>query len=428
VARQRALLSAGMIACAMMLPDCSKQLDVLSYEAFDQPDASSVPDAGSQGCDTCRDGALCSVNRCVALASITWVSAGAEHTCMVKDGTLSCWGSNAASQLGTGDSNGRREPSVVGRDNDWLDVAAAARHSCGLRAPGMLFCWGDNNQGQLGLGGMAGTRLRSSPMRVGTFDDFTKVSCAGESCCALRDGGALYCWGSNTDGNAGVNRTANGPVVAPTQVTANGDFTSVSVGAAHSCAIRGDGTLWCWGRNNDGELGLGSARVAQRQPVRVGSANDWTSVSAGQQHTCGIRRGGLLFCWGGNGSSQVGVGREAPDGVVLVIDQPLEVELTGGWGSVVAGGFHTCARKDRAPDLMCWGRASSGQLGTGSTGELVETPTRVSTSVSLRRFALGNLHTCAFDAERQLYCWGDNVQGQLGFGDTQRRDVPEMLP
>jgi len=418
-------------SCALVSTGCSKRLNVLRYEAFDQPDASRVLDAGSSGCDACRDGYVCVVDRCAALTSITWVSAGTEHSCMVKDGVLSCWGGNSASQLGTGDSSGRRRPTEVSKDHDWFDVAAAGRHSCGLRAPGTLYCWGDNNQGQLGLGNMAGTRLRTTPTRINGFDDFSKVSCTGDSCCGLRNAGALYCWGSNIEGNAGINRNPNGnngPVTAPTPVLPDAQFTSVSAGASHSCAVRSDGALLCWGRNADGELGLGDARVSQRQPARVGTASDWISVTCGQQHTCGIRRGGTLLCWGGNTYAQVGVGREAPDGVVLVIDEPLEVDLNGGWLTVIAGAFHTCGRKERASELFCWGRGNLGQLGISNVGDYVETPTRVSSSATLRRFALGSAHSCAFDSDRQLYCWGDNTQGQLGFGDTQRRDEPELLP
>jgi alpha-tubulin suppressor-like RCC1 family protein len=411
---------------ALVAIGCSQRLEVFSYHAIDEPDASSEEDAGRAGCDACREGSLCSAGSCVPLSTIASVSTGTEHTCVALGGVLSCWGSNSAAQLGVGDSAQHRVPTRVGSNEDWLDVAAGARHTCGLRAPGALYCWGDNSQGQLGTG-MAGTRPRSSPVRVGMINDFTKVSCGGDSCCALRSGGPLYCWGANTDGNAGINRSASGAVVAPTQVSAGSGFATVSVGAAHSCAVRDDGALLCWGRNADGELGLGSSRVAQRQPTRVGSASDWHSVSCGPRHTCGIRGGGALLCWGGNDYAQVGIGREGPDGVVLVIDEPIAIDPSGGWGNVAAGGFHTCARKERSSELFCWGRANSGQLGIGAASDVVEAPTRVSTSATLRRFALGMLYGCAFDAERQLYCWGDNAQGQLGLADTSRRDEPVMV-
>ena len=365
--------------------------------------------------------------QCVARSDLAVVSAGQNHSCVILQGTLSCWGSNANGQLGSGDGTSYRAPFVIGKDRDWVDVSLGARHSCGLRAPGALYCWGDNSQAQLGMGGAGGMRVRT-PTLVGRVDDYIKLSCAGDNCCALRRSGVLQCWGDNSVGNTGTSRGGNnGLVTTPTPVVSNAKFSAVGVGASHSCAVTVGGQLLCWGLNSDGELGQGPSRDTQRMPRPVGDDSDWVSVACGEKHTCGVRTGGALLCWGGNDDGQVGVGREGPDGVRLIIDVPTAVDSSNGWGAVVAGAFHSCARKDRSNEPFCWGRASSGQLGVGDSADVVEFPTRIPALSAVRRFGLGAQHSCAFDSDRKLYCWGDNAQGQLGLGDTQRRTEPVLV-
>jgi alpha-tubulin suppressor-like RCC1 family protein len=346
---------------------------------------------------------------------------------MVLAGALSCWGSNANGQLGTGDNSQRRAPVSIGSDADWFEIAAAGRHSCGLRAPGALYCWGDNSQGQLGIGGggrMGGMRAGRSPTRVTNFTDFAALSCSGDNCCALRVDASLYCWGANSDGNAGSTSNGSNPLNTPTPLAQDSRFIKLGVGAAHSCAVRMDGALVCWGRNQDGELGLGASQNDPRAPGRVGSDSDWLSVACGQQHTCGLRRGGVVLCWGANDDGQVGIGRAGPDGVPLTPNVPTAVDTSHGWADVAAGAYHSCARKDRSAELFCWGRGANGQLGIAPSPDVVESPLRVPVISMVRSFGLGAQHSCAFQNDHQLYCWGDNAQGQLGVGDTQRRDQP----
>jgi alpha-tubulin suppressor-like RCC1 family protein len=113
--------------------------------------------------------------------------------------------------------------------------------------------------------------------------------------------------------------------------------------------------------------------------------------------------------------------------VPLVNDTPTPVDSSNGWAHVAAGAFHSCGRKERNSELFCWGRAGSGQLGVGGNPDVVESPTRVAIIGAVRRVGTGAQHSCALDADNQLYCWGDNTQGQLGVTDPQRRDEPILV-
>jgi alpha-tubulin suppressor-like RCC1 family protein len=400
---------------------CQQSLDVLTGAQPGQ-DAATASDAGQPVCEGCADAGSCAADSCNDRLPGISLASGDQHACAIVDGVLSCWGDNESAQLGTGDTSVHHAPVVVAGNSDWFAVAAGRRHTCGLRAAGMLYCWGDNSQSQLGSGG---TRWHKQPFRIGNDADFTELACGGDDCCALRHQGALVCWGSNQDGNVGVSGTGTAAVTSPSAVAAGSTFLQVAVAAAHSCAIRSDGALLCWGSNADGELGTGDSQATQRTPIQVGDGNDWFRIAVGQQHTCGLRGMGTLWCWGSNAEGQIGIGGEGPDGVQQVTNIPTGVLESSGWVDVAVGGYHSCARQHDKP-LACWGRGQSGQLGAGVM-DIGDTPLSIPQSDGFRNLALGAAFSCAFESDRTLQCWGDNTQGQLGVGDTNERDQPTVV-
>jgi alpha-tubulin suppressor-like RCC1 family protein len=411
----------GMVL-ALACAGCDETLEVLT----------PVRDAGHDaqvGC-ACDEGSVCADGQCVSLPDVRSLAAGADHTCLIRGGVIYCAGSNTYGQLGVNDTGIHSTPTRLRWAEQWFSVAAGAHHTCGLRGQdghGSLHCWGRNDSGQLGFAANGGQR-RGSLNRVGDASDWVQLQCGGDDCCALRDNGALYCWGANMEGGAGQ---ASGNVVsAPMRVAPDSTFTSYfSVGGGHSCAIRSDKALLCWGRNGSGQLGLGH-RDTQRTPTEVmNGPHDWLRVAAGGEHTCGIRGDHELVCWGSNKSSQAGADMLAPDGQPIeVIEMPMSVAYIKTWVRIAAGGSHTCALR-ATREAYCWGSGNLGQLGTAGT-RLLADPTRVSGGLKWRELALGASHSCGIsgtESEPAFYCWGDGENGKLGVGDAMQRDTPAAL-
>lgn len=194
-------------------------------------------------------------------------------------------------------------------------------------------------------------------------------------------------------------------------------FAVVSAGADYSCAVTAAGALWCWGANGDGQLGDGT-RTDHSSPVRVGVPGGVvTAVSAGAYHTCATDPAGVLWCWGANGDGQLGTGdrvdRLRPARVAAV---PARVV------SAVARTWHTCAVLATSR-VLCWGRNSVGQLGTGDTRDRL-LPTAVDTTEGFQSVTGGADHTCALTVGGQVRCWGWNLWGQVGDGTTTDRASP----
>ncbi len=244
------------------------------------------------------------------------VDAGENHACGIDDeGGLSCWGRNADGQLGV--DGIPRSPAPVAVDSSsgklWRDAAAGTKHSCAIDWDGELWCWGTNGDGQLGTGD---TASRDAPTQVGTERSWIHVAAGASHTCAIDSGGDLWCWGDNRDGELGIGDKAD-PVTSPRAVVANHGWQRLALGDRFSCGIADNRTLWCWGRNDHGQLGAGSG--SQTIPQQVGSIGDWAAIAAGRQHACAIRSLGALHCWGSNREGQLGLDdledRDAPSEV-----------------------------------------------------------------------------------------------------------------
>lgn len=204
-------------------------------------------------------------------------------------------------------------------------------------------------------------------------------------------------------------------VVAP-QSSAAGVFSGVvqaDGGGFHTCAARVDGTVWCWGENDWGQLGDGT-RSASSYPVEVQGLTGVTQVAAGQVHTCALRTDGTVWCWGAEF-----------DTVSHVHPRVTPEQVTGLTGAVQisAGTYHSCAvRSDRT--VWCWGLDNYGQLGDGATNTFRTVPVKVQGLPPAVQAKGGDMHTCARLADATVRCWGDNSSGQLGDGTTTDRTRP----
>ena len=404
------------------------------------------------------------------------VAVGGGHVCArIRDGgtiRLRCWGLNADGQLGDGSFNSRFSPVSILEGRAVSQVTAGGAHTCAL-ADGLPFCWGSNDQGQLGANG---TTRSATPVQVTAVTTPTALAAGNAFTCALV-GGAVRCWGENASGELGVG-SLDGGLPASNVLDVTG-ATALAVGASHACVIVGSGSgaaVRCWGLGSDGQLGAAGAPSAQPTPVSVVGLANVKAIAAGGAHTCAVRHDGVLLCWGDNRFGQLGTGdltsRNVPaqsliDDIVDVSagaqhtcartsagvvwcwganrdgqlgsrrrDRVTPAVVTGltGVRSLALGERHSCALRglaDGGSAVTCWGSGEAGQLGSVSAPQdydgLRYDPELVPSAHGPSSLSAGAGHTCVADSDGFISCWGANSEGQLGLGDTEPRDTPARV-
>lgn len=330
-------------------------------------------------------------------------------------GALYCWGEGSVGQTAQqGNETLALAPASVGADTDWTALSVGLRFACGIRADGRLFCWGSATKAATGLGYSSD---RSDPTAVGSETTWESVDTQLDDGCAIRKGGDLSCWGRNISGNLG-----DGTLVTraePAAVGAGKVWSRVAVGRTHTCGIATDvgvNGLYCWGFDANGELGNGAGTTNTPTPTLVpatpGNTSAWKEVAAGFNHTCAIREDSTLWCWGRNAFGQLG------DASTTTRSDPKQVLPMGAadWIDVAASGDFTCARRG-AGALFCWGRNDGAHLGLGNINSPVTSPTQVGAAL-YKAVDAGANHACAVAMDGALWCWGRNASGELGLGNT----------
>lgn len=347
---------------------------------------------------------------------ISSVAVGLSHSAAISSGHLYAWGANDSGELGLGDTTERHVPTELTSTQTFVSVTAGDDYTCTLDDAGAVYCFGANDRGQLGQGDR---QARSVPTRVALPLPARVVSDDFEHVCALLADASLYCWGENFEGElgqsdsppAGQDDTADdklSPVPVP-----DTDWADVSAGQGFTCAIKLDGTLWCWGRNTGHQLGAPSD-IQIRHPIQVGSDSDWLHVVSGQQFSFALKKDHSLWCWGINVAYPDGgfpLGIDADD-----LATPTRLGSANDWTAVATRVFHTCA-VNRNHELWCWGRNIEGQLGTGDT-DLRQTPTHVADDIAT--IAVSWFTTCAATTTGRVLCTGKNDSGEIGDGTTER--------
>jgi len=357
----------------------------------------------------------------------TW-EASVLHSCGFDiNGGLYTVGSNSWGGLGlnTDDelpslSTPREVPPPSGSSR-WVS-ASCGRHNCGITDTGQLACWGLNYSGEIGDGQTGNVRWTPSVIPAAgapAASGWISVSVGYEHTCAIDDLRRLWCWGSNTTGKLGLAPTTSS-AQEPQQIGLSGSkWKQVSASYAHTCGVQDDGTLWCWGKNSEAQLGLGF-RSPQEAMTQVGTENDWAEAHLGaisSDTSCALKRDRSLHCWGSNQFGQMADGRG---------DQSIATKVGDGYQRVSVGGEHSCALK-RNGEVSCWGSNRFGQLGAPSIedfdGEFAatSTPTVIltATNQAWQDIELGQSHSHAINASDQsLFSWGRNEYGQLGLGLT----------
>lgn len=396
------------------------------------------------------------------------VSVGISSTCAINtSGNLFCWGNQADGRLGNGVSSGNAlTPQPIAIGGPVSDVSTGFDHACAVRTDGQLFCWGRNVLGQVGDGF---TITRLSPVPVSLVNPAIQVSAGTSYTCAVLSTNKAYCWGNGSFGNLGQGATTNSSL--PIGAHPTFDFTSIQAGKQTTCAVSAsDGRLKCWGSGAFGLLGDGVIRPTSFIPVDVRLPSTSTAFSSKDYTACAVS-GGNGFCWGYNNLGQTGAGfinrlplmelsptvdfmqlslgrggcgitpsnklwcwgandfnssiptGQVGDGTTYHRNGMVHVDPTESYSAVSFGIRHTCGIT-LSNELKCWGYNLDGQLGTGDTfGH--SSPRSIGFSYSA--VSVGLTSTCAINVANKLFCWGNNTYGQLGTGNNTNRLMPEPV-
>jgi alpha-tubulin suppressor-like RCC1 family protein len=376
------------------------------------------------------------------------IGLGGNHGCGLEaDGNAFCWGANGAGELGIGTiSNSVGLPQPVATSLKFTAISAGAGFTCGLeKGTGFAWCWGDNEVNQLGQTspsnqpGQSSTIAQSpTPMRVlppasGTPVAFVSISSGADHVCAIDTSAAIWCWGSNTAGRAGIEMSlCGGPMGVgpcsfwvPQMITAskppfNLTFSQVSAGTESTCGITTTGALHCWGHILRGSQAPVASFDAPALVTQVAGA---VSVSVGASASCAVAASGQLFCWGDNSSGRLGTGLSGGNSVT-----PVPVAGSQGYASVSVASQSACARTTGG-GVRCWGSNSNGQLGLGlpAATQMVATPTDV-LGLQSSLLVSGAQHVCSLDPQGVAACWGSDLFGQIGQGGGHILPTVAVVP
>ena len=346
------------------------------------------------------------------------VSAGDSHTCAVTEqGALWCWGNNIDGRVHPEDDTGSLPTPVELPGGPWVDVRAERRATCALDEEGGVWCWG--------VGAIASGSMQQVPM------ERPVVALArglwGDRMCVIDDEAALWCWGAGAGGGLGLGDEEDRD--EPELVELGVPVDAVTVGTAITCA-RSEQTVWCWGRGRWGALADGDIEEHNVPlPTEVMDLGDVVDVAAGGSHVCAVRTDETTVCWGANWTGQLGdarSGHDNPSATPVAVGSNALGPEASGWQSVVLGSAHACGLRDGS--AWCWGNFTRGRLGLGSVATVAGETTRCNANPGLchlttpravidgdgfERLSLSLVHTCGIRSG-QLWCWGDNGEGQLG--------------
>jgi alpha-tubulin suppressor-like RCC1 family protein len=327
----------------------------------------------------------------------TWggniTTGGNKHVLAIKtNGTLWAWGRNWAGQLGTNNAIDYSSPVQIGAGTTWLKLAAGKYFSMAIKTDGTLWTWGYGGFGMLGLNNGS---VVSSPTQVGTGTNWSLISSAGKyASAAIKTDGTLWTWGNNQYGELGLSIGSTNYKSSPTQVGTASDWVNLpsSNGSdeGQMAAIKTDGTLWTWGRNTYGQLGQ-SDTVNKSSPVQV-AGTTWTTVACGFSHTLATKTDGTLWAWGGNNSGNLGLNLST----INARSSPVQVGTNTNWPNNIAqrdklfAGLEMNGVIKTDGTLWTWGAPVSGGLGLNDPSTYKSSPTQVGSSTKWTKITGGN--------------------------------------
>jgi len=358
------------------------------------------------------------------------IASGAAHSCaLTPTGAVKCWGYGGTGDLGNNQSQNQPSPVDVSGLTGVLGLAAGDGHTCALKGDGTVACWGDNTEGQLGHAPSFHSITNPTPLAVGGLSGVVALAAGRYHTCALKSDGTVACFGKNSEAELGSAATGT-QSVTPTTVTGISNAVAISAGSGYfTCALKADTTVACWGDNESGQLGTGQSTPSQTgTPQTVLTAqgtplNRVLAIRSGALHTCAIVNDGSysVYCWGNNSYQQ------SSSGASNVVYAATPQAGLSGVLLLSASMYNSCSI-DIYSSFKCWGSNDYGEsIAQAGGGSHVITPTAVTPlqGTSLPEYMSGgNEFTCALQADGRATCFGRGNSGQLGNGASLASPTP----
>ncbi len=346
-----------------------------------------------------------------AVAGFTTLGTGFSESCGVTTASLTyCWGDNTNGALGGGSAvDSSLTPVLVSGSHVFATVGVGNSFACGATTSNTGWCWGSGGSGQLGNGTNSNSTV---PVALAGAISFTTVT--GQ--CGLATNNAAWCWGDNSNGRLGNGSYINSSV--PVLVSGSHTFMQVAAGSnAHACGVDTSNAAWCWGDDGSGQLGNGVTTGNSNVPVAVTGGLLFAQVSAGSGgQSCGVTTTHVAYCWGSNGNGLLGNGGGGGSGnPVLVSGGILFAQISSGTSS-------NCG-VDTSGNAWCWGDGVAGELGNGGN-VASNVPVAVSGGYKFAYVSAGGSNNCGITTGGAVFCWGSNNSGQLGNGTNTSSNVP----
>jgi alpha-tubulin suppressor-like RCC1 family protein len=359
-----------------------------------------------------------------ALTSWTKIAAGGQSFSLaIRSGQLWSWGLNNRGQLGTNEGNIQRSsPVQVGALSDWAEISAGNAHVIALKTGGTLWAWGENDEGQIGDGTYTN---RSSPVQIGSLTNWSKVIATNKASYAIKTDGTLWAWGfsggSGILGNGKTGPSSGGGINSPIQIGSATNWSTMTAGQGNRHAINSSGEMYVWGTNGQGSSGTGLNFFGARpSPIQIGSL-EWIRRAGGNAISLGIKDDGTLWAWGDGRQGQLGNNR--------VVDQyivPTQIGSGTDWAEVFAFSESGCLAVKSNGTLWAWGGNGSGELGRGNTTS-ISSPAQVGALTDWKYVAGGAVHALAVKANGSLWSWGNGSLGRLGHNNVTSLSSPVQV-
>lgn len=395
----------------------------------------------------------------------TFVSSGENHTIAVKiDGTAWTWGANNWNLINQSDSSVCCYPTRIPTPANVKFSACSGSQSFLITADSIVYSWGKNSWGQLGIVNTNYSQPRKLRYLTG-IKDINASLCHGIAISRTKKGlvfgtnedgynngidagqpldpvllnsnisvkkaflGSQHnfiqttennwlVWGTNSYGCFGNGTSSSYTQRTPLQTELDRSFVSIALGDFFNVGIKGDGSMWTWGRNNYGQLGNGTLDYSN-VPIQIGNEYAWRTVACGPSHVIAIRDNGTLWAWGRNNSGQLG------DSSYTDKLQPVQIGNQNDWDTVACGADYSIGKKTDGT-LWAWGGNNYGQLGNG-TGFYRNFPVLIPNNANWKSVAAGRTHVIAIKEDGSLWAWGRNDYGQLGDSSTINRFSPVRI-